>query len=63
MNTSQRAAPCNVPLDVRSENGCRGKRAYVAPTLVTLGTVAELTRGQNGSAIDGDGTNTKPTGV
>jgi hypothetical protein len=62
MNTSQRAAPCNVPLDARHDNACPRKRAYASPTLSNLGTVAELTRGQGGSAIDGDGFFTKVSG-
>jgi hypothetical protein len=62
MNTSQRAAPCNVPPDARNDSGRLRKRAYASPTLATMGTVAELTHGQAGTAIDGDGTNTKTSG-
>jgi hypothetical protein len=63
MNTSQRAAPCNVPLNARNDDACTRKLRYASPTLATLGTVAELTRGMNGSAIDGDGLNTKVSGA
>jgi hypothetical protein len=63
MNTSPRAAPCNVPLDARNDEGCPMKRAYKSPALTTLGTVAELTRGMGGSLIDGDGTNTQKAGT